>query len=120
MPKKRGLSRKEELRLEKLIQKKYEPSRRRHPEIRCKRVGWTTYNYEEGELYITVRFMDKTAFHIQLRPDIVINGVELSDWKTGDDKILGTSSRPWTWRVWRWRSRTCRSPRRGGRRRKGE
>ena len=53
--------------------------------IRGKRVDWITYNFEEGELYIAVRFMDKTAFHIQFRPYIVINGVELSDWKTGDD-----------------------------------
>jgi hypothetical protein len=32
--------------------------------------------------------MDKTAFHIMVKPQLILNGVELSDWKTGDDKVL--------------------------------
>lgn len=90
MPKKLGLSGKEDQRLNKRIAKKYERFRRRHPEIRGKRVDWVTYNFEEDELYITVRFMDKTALHIMVKPQLILNGVELSDWKTGDDKILRT------------------------------
>jgi hypothetical protein len=54
MPKRPGLPGKEELRLNKRIAKKYDCFRRRHPEIRGKRVDRVTYNIEDDELYVTV------------------------------------------------------------------
>jgi hypothetical protein len=34
--------------------------------------------------------MDNTALHLQVSPELVIGSLELSDWSTGDDKILRT------------------------------
>jgi hypothetical protein len=72
---------------------RYNANRRRHPEIRGKRVDWISYSIEEGELYVSVRFIDKTAFHLQVKAEIWVNRVELSDWKTGDEKVLRTYQR---------------------------
>jgi len=35
----------------------------------------------------------KTAFHLQVKAEIWVNRVELSDWKTGDEKVLRTYQR---------------------------
>jgi len=58
--------------IEARIKKKYERLRRRHLEVRGKRVDWIDHSLEEGRLFITVRFMDRTAFHLQFKPQIVI------------------------------------------------
>lgn len=34
--------------------------------------------------------MDKTALHLQASPKLMLEGLELSDWTSGDDKVLRT------------------------------
>jgi hypothetical protein len=64
--------------------------RRRYKEIRGKKVDWVSHSIEDGSLYFTVRFTDKTALHLQVGPKLMLEGLELSDWTTGDDKVLRT------------------------------
>lgn len=53
-------------------------------------MDWISHSIEDGWLYFTVRFTDKTALHIQASPKLVLEGLELSDWTSGDDNVLRT------------------------------
>jgi len=55
---------------------------------RGKKVDWIDHSYEEGLLYVGVRFMNGTYFSLQFSPQIVTDGIEFSDMSSGDDKIL--------------------------------
>lgn len=45
------------------------------------------HKFEEGLLFIDIRFADKTAL-LEHGTAIVIQEAHLSDWKTGDFKLL--------------------------------
>lgn len=81
---------KEHRRIGRRIRAHHKKLRRRYKEVYGKKVDWISHAVEDGTMYFTVRFTDSTAFHLQVRPDLLIEGIELSDWKTGDDKILRT------------------------------
>ena len=70
------------------IKKRYARLRKRYKEIRGKKVDWIQHTYEEGYLYVGVRFMDGTYFSLDFSPQIVTNEILLSDMSTGDEKIL--------------------------------
>lgn len=78
----------EHKRLEKRIKKKHERLRRRYPEVHGKKVDWISHTYEEGLLFFNVRFTDGKNFSITCQPMIVIDMVDFSDMKTGDDVII--------------------------------
>ena len=86
----RPVTAKERSRINERIRKNNEQLRRRYKEVRGKRVDWISHAIEEGCMYFTVRFTDHTAFHLQVKPELAVDGIELSDWKTGDDHILRT------------------------------
>ena len=72
------------------IKKRYARLRKRYKEIRGKKVDWIEHTYEEGFLYVGVRFMDGTYFSLDFSPQIVTDGIEFSDMSSGDEKILKT------------------------------
>ncbi|PYX69047.1 MAG: hypothetical protein DMG78_23180 [Acidobacteria bacterium] len=72
------------------IRKRYARLRKRYKEIRGKKVDWIEHTYEEGSLYVGVRFMDGTYFSLDFSPQIVTDGIEFSDMSTGDEEILKT------------------------------
>lgn len=74
--------------INKKIKKKYERLRKRYKEVRGKRVDWIEHTYEEGSLYVGVRFRDGTYFSLDFSPQIVTEGVEFSDMSSGDEKPL--------------------------------
>jgi hypothetical protein len=76
--------------LDRKIKKRHERLRKRYKEIRGKKVDWVSYNFEEGLLYIGIRFMDGTYFSLDFSPQIVTEGIEFSDLSSGDEKILKT------------------------------
>ncbi len=79
---------KEHRRLEKRIKRRHEKLRNRYREIHGKVVDWVNYSFEEGSLYVSIRFKDKTDFSLQFSPQIVTDGIDLSDISTGDFKLL--------------------------------
>jgi hypothetical protein len=87
------LSPKELRRIDKRVEKRHKHLRKRYKEVRGKRVDWISHSIEEGYLYFTVRFSDKTALHLRVKPDLAVDGLELSDWKTGDEHIVRTYHR---------------------------
>jgi len=80
----------ERRKIDRRIERKHAKLRRKYKQLHGRKVDWISHAIEDDCLYFTVRFQDKTALHLQVRPELVIEGIELSDWTTGDDKILRT------------------------------
>jgi hypothetical protein len=59
-----------------------------YPGVHGKVVDRVEHKFEEGILYIDVRFTDNTALCWSLATAIMIKEAHLSDWKTGDLKLL--------------------------------
>jgi len=79
---------KELRKIDRRIKKRQEKLRRRYKEIHGKRVDWIDHFVEEGWLCVEVRFKDGRSFNLQFSPQILTEGIELTDRRTGDDKPL--------------------------------
>jgi hypothetical protein len=62
--------------------------RKQYPGVQGKVVDWAEHSFEEGLLFIHVRFTDKTELCWTIRTASIIQVADLSDWKTGDFKEL--------------------------------
>jgi hypothetical protein len=62
--------------------------RSRYPGVHGKVVDGVEHVFEEGMLYVRVRFTDKTELCWVLQTAHVILEADLSDWKTGNCKQL--------------------------------
>ncbi|HEY6769456.1 MAG TPA: hypothetical protein VI386_32340 [Candidatus Sulfotelmatobacter sp.] len=67
---------------------KRKTSRKPYYDVHGKVVDWVEHKFEEGLLFIDIRFVDKTALSWSIGTEIVIQDAHLSDWKTGDSKLL--------------------------------
>jgi len=61
---------------------------RRYRGVRGKVVQWVEHSFEEGLLYIHVRFTDKTEISWQITTRMTIEESDLADWTSGDFKQL--------------------------------
>jgi hypothetical protein len=59
-----------------------------YPGVRGKIVDWAEHVFEEGMLYVRVRFTDQTELCWALQTAHVILEADLGDWKTGNFKQL--------------------------------
>jgi len=82
------LTAKQHRRLEERIKKRHEKLRKRYREIHGKTVDWVSYSFEDGSLYIAIRFEDKTDFSLRFSPQIVTDGIDLSDMSSGNFKLI--------------------------------
>jgi len=78
----------EHRRIDRRIKKRYDRLRKRYKEIRGKKVDWLDHDYEEGFLYVGIRFTDGTYFSLQFSPQVVTEGIEFSDMSSDDDEVL--------------------------------
>ena len=60
----------------------------RYRGVQGKVVRWVEHNFEEGLLYIHVRFTDKTELSWQIATRMTIEESDLADWTSGDFKQL--------------------------------
>ena len=88
------ITEKERRNLDERIKKKYDRFRRRYPEIHGKVVDFITHSIEDGTLYFTVRFKDKTDFSLRYACDMFVVGADFCDFKTGDFETLREYMRP--------------------------
>jgi hypothetical protein len=65
----------------------------RYPGLRGKVVDWVEHAFEDGRLYLQVRFTDHTELCWQITTSLSIDQGDLSDWKSGDFKQLGVFTR---------------------------
>jgi hypothetical protein len=61
---------------------------RQYRGLRGKVVDWVEHKFEEGLLYIHVRFVDKTELCWRIATRMTIEEADLSDWKSGDFEQL--------------------------------
>ena len=59
-----------------------------YPGIHGKVVDWADHAFEEGILYIRVRFADRTELCWRIVTSTVIEEADLIDWKTGNFRQL--------------------------------
>jgi hypothetical protein len=69
--------------------RKFVPGRR-YRGVQGKVVQWVEHSFEEGLLYIHVRFTDKTELCWRITTRMTIEASDLADWTSGDFKRLGT------------------------------
>src|SRR5258706_9777879 len=84
----------EHRRLERGIKKKYEKLRRRYPEVHGRVADFVTHSIEDGTLYFTVRFKDKTDFSLRYSCDMFVVGADFCDFRTGDFEMIREYMRP--------------------------
>ena len=70
-----------------LAPRQYVPGRQ-YCGLRGKVVDWVEHRFEEGLLYIHVRFVDKTELCWRIATGLTIEEGDLSDWKSGDFEQL--------------------------------
>jgi hypothetical protein len=85
---------KERRKLDKSIKQKYDRFRRRYPEVHGKVVDFITHSTEDGTLYFSVRFKDKTDFSLRYACDMFVVGADFCDFKTGDFEMIREYMRP--------------------------
>jgi hypothetical protein len=56
--------------------------------VQGKVVEWVEHKFEEGMLYIHIRFADKTELSWRIVARMVIEEADLADWTSGDFKPL--------------------------------
>ena len=61
---------------------------KQYPGVHGKVVDWAEHKFEEGMLFIHVRFTDQTELCWTIRTASVIQVADLSDWRSGDFKEL--------------------------------
>jgi hypothetical protein len=62
--------------------------RRRYGGLQGKVVEWVEHRFEEGVLYIHVRFTDKTELTWRITTRMTLEEADLADWTSGDFKQL--------------------------------
>jgi len=80
--------------IEKRSKQREERLRRKYPEVHGKVVDFITHTIDDGTLYFTVRFTDKTSFCLRYACDMFIVGADLSNWKTGNYDIIREYMKP--------------------------
>jgi hypothetical protein len=85
---------KEQRELAKCVNKRQEQLRKVYPEVHGKVVDFITHTIDDGTLYFTVRFRDKTSFCLRYACDMFIVGADLSDWRGGTFNLIREYMKP--------------------------
>jgi hypothetical protein len=88
------ISAKERRKIDKSITKHLKRLRRRYPEVHGKIVDFISHSIQDGTLYFTVRFKDKTDFSLRYACDMFVVGADFCDVKTGDFEMIREYMRP--------------------------
>lgn len=88
------LSAKERRKLDARVKKKYERLRKRYPEVHGKVVDFISHCIEDGTLYFSVRFKDKTDFSLRYACDMFVVGADICDVNTGDYEMIREYMKP--------------------------
>jgi hypothetical protein len=81
------------VKLPKPMQKTKPRPGKQYPGVHGKVVDWAEHIFEEGNLYLRVRFADQTELCWSLQTAHVIVEADLGDWRSGDFKQLAVYAR---------------------------
>jgi hypothetical protein len=76
------------------VKKRCEKLRKVYPEVHGKVVNFITHTIDDGTLYFTVRFKDKSSFCLRYGCDMFIVGADLSDWHDGNFNLIREYMKP--------------------------
>ena len=85
---------KERMEIDRRIQKRREQRRKRYPEVHGKVVDYINHSVEDGTLFFTVAFKDKTHFSLRFACEMFIVGADFGDMRTGDLEIIREYMKP--------------------------
>lgn len=85
---------KENREIDRRIRKRREELRQRYPEVQGKIVDFISHSIEDGTLFFSVAFKDKTNFSLRFACQMLIVGADFGDMKTGDLKIIREYMKP--------------------------
>lgn len=85
---------KESQEIHRRIRKRREELRQRYPEVQGKIVDFISHSIEDGTLFFSVTFKDKTNFSLRFACQVFIVGADFGDIKTGDLKIIREYMKP--------------------------
>jgi hypothetical protein len=80
--------------LDRRIQKRKEELRKRYPEVHGRAVDYISHSIEDGSLFFTVAFKDKTTFSLRFACEMFITGADFGDMRTGDLEIVREYMKP--------------------------
>jgi len=75
-------------------QEKVRPLSPQIPRDSRQSVDFITHSIEDGTLYFTVRFKDKTDFSLRYACNMFVVGADFCDFKTGDFEMIREYVRP--------------------------
>ena len=68
--------------------------RKRYPEVHGKVLDFITHSVNDGTLYVSVRFKDKTNFSLRYACGMFVVGADISDMKTGNLQMIREYMKP--------------------------
>lgn len=80
--------------LDRRIPKHREKLRRRYPEVHGRVVDYISHSIEDGTLFFSVAFKDKTNFSLRFACEMFIVGADFGDMQTGDLEIVREYMKP--------------------------
>jgi len=83
-----AITAKQSRKLNRRIQKRQEKLRKRYPEVRGRVVDYVSHSIDEGKLFFTVAFKDKTNLSLRFACEMFIVGADFMDARTGDLEII--------------------------------
>jgi hypothetical protein len=89
-----SISRAERVKIVNRLTKRYERLREKYPEVHGKVVDFVSNSVDDGTLYFTIGFTDKTELTLRYRIRMLASGADLFDVKTGDLKVIRRYIRP--------------------------
>jgi hypothetical protein len=88
------MSAQEQRNLAKQVKERQEQLGKVYSEVHGKVVDFITNTIDDGTLYFTVRFEDKTSFCLRYACDMFIVGADLSDWRDGNYNSIREYMKP--------------------------
>ena len=80
--------------IDKRIRKRREKLRKRYPELHGKVVDYISHSIEDGTLFFSVAFKDKTNFSLRFACEMLIVGADFADMQTGDLEMIREYMKP--------------------------
>lgn len=80
--------------LDRRIQMRKEEHSKRYPEVHGRAVDYISHSIEDGSLFFTVSFKDKTTFSLRFACEMLMTGADFGDMRTGDLEIVREYMKP--------------------------
>jgi hypothetical protein len=88
------VGRTERVKIAKRLAKRYDSLRKKYPEVHGKVEDFVSNSVDDGTLYFTIGFTDKTQLTLRYRSRMTASGADLFDIRSGDLDLIRRYMRP--------------------------